>query len=591
MKNNGQQNNGNSSEAATADSPVAFPNDSETQLQDISTLLQGAPVIQQTADSTTDKPADGIASAADFEQAAEKKPFSRRLGPKATTGAIISGLIMLPLSFVFLSGGSKQAENVAGVEEATENSTFVSSEDYAAMQAELEQLRGQQAFIDQQVDADAIDAMGRQKAAAAAATATSPTAKPATTATAAKPKPAPAKPRATTTASSRKSPAPRSSRVVTPAPRPTPVATAPRSSTPVAQAPVRQITAQPPEPVDPFERRAQLQALGTYGTPPPTAQASRPVSSRTSNPFDTASAYVQAIAVESPQAQPAFLQAQAVAPVETPLTEDELQYQQDADAVLALEPAELNSEAKSTSPEPETRDTQRENSRGDSAVIDPRRFRKSDKSQAISSTATSDPAEIASPMAIIPGTNVQAELPYGFSWQEGTPLPEVLMTTTEDIMAGSLTVIPAGTQLLGQAQIDPSSGTVTIQVVGLFGETRDVQIPRTSVVVRAVDGSVLTASASGGDLSRSSSGSDVGGFLMESLANSVGNVIDSDDSLVGDLAGGVAETVIDGQVRRSQANANARNARLASQPVVWTLKPRTVRLTFNNYIPLSSVAR
>ena len=59
---------------------------------------------------------------------------------------------------------------------------------------------------------------------------------------------------------------------------------------------------------------------------------------------------------------------------------------------------------------------------------------------------------------------------------------------------------------------------------------------------------------------------------MESLANSVGNVIDSDDSLVGDLAGGVAETVIDGQVRRSQANANARNARLASQPVVWTLE-------------------
>ena len=584
MKNNGQQNNGNSSEAATADSPAAFPNDSETQLQDISTLLQGAPVIQQTADSTTGKPADGIASAADFEQVAEKKPFSRRLGPKATTGAIISGLIMLPLSFVFLSGGSKQAENVAGVEEATENSTFVSSEDYAAMQAELEQLRGQQAFIDQQVDADAIDAMGKQKA--AAATATSPTNKPATATTAAKP--APAKPSNTTTASSRQSPAPRPSRVITPAP----VATTPRSA---AQAPTRQIIAQPPEPVDPFERRAQLQALGTYGTPPPTAQATQPAINRTSNPFDTASAYVQAIAIESPQVQPAFLQAQAVTPVERPLTEEELQYQQDADAVLALEPAELNSEVESTSPESKAKSTPSEKNRSDSAVLDPRRLRKarqSEESQAVATTTdSSDRTTTASPMAIMPGASAQAELPYGFSWQEGTPLPEVLMTTTEDIMAGSLTVIPAGTQLLGQAQIDPSSGTVTIQVVGLFGETRDVQIPRTSVVVRAVDGSVLTVSASGGDLSRSSSGSDVGGFLMESLANSVGNVIDSDDSLVGDLAGGVAETVIDGQVRRSQADANARNARLASQPIVWTLEPRTVQLTFNNYIPLSSAAR
>ena len=73
-------------------------------------------------------------------------------------------------------------------------------------------------------------------------------------------------------------------------------------------------------------------------------------------------------------------------------------------------------------------------------------------------------------MAIMPGTSTQAELPFGFIWQEGTSLPEVLLTTTEDIMAGDQSVIVAGTQFLGQAQVDPSSGAVSIRVVGIFGE-------------------------------------------------------------------------------------------------------------------------
>jgi len=189
----------------------------------------------------------------------------------------------------------------------------------------------------------------------------------------------------------------------------------------------------------------------------------------------------------------------------------------------------------------------------------------------------------------MPGTSAEAELPYGFSWQQGTPLPEVLIITTEDVMASEITVIPAGSQFLGQAQIDPASGAVTIQVVGLFGETKDVQIPSASVIVQAVDGSVLTAKASGAD--RASAGSNLGGFLMESLGNSVGNVIDSDDSLITDIAGGVAETVIDGQVQRAEASTAARNARAAAQPIVWTLDARAVRLTFNHYIPLSTAER
>ena len=71
---------------------------------------------------------------------------------------------MFPLSFIFLGGGgSKETETVAVVEETPEGNTYVSPEDYAAMQSELEQRRSQQAFTDQQVDADAIDAAGRQQ--------------------------------------------------------------------------------------------------------------------------------------------------------------------------------------------------------------------------------------------------------------------------------------------------------------------------------------------------------------------------------------------------------------------------------------------
>ena len=560
-------NNGNGSETATADNLAAFPDNNETQLQDISVLLEGAPVIQQAAASTS-KPASEIASAEDFEQAAEQKPFSRRLGPKATTGAIISGLIMLPLSFIFLGGGgSKQAENVAVVEEPAEGHAYVSSEDYAAMQAELEQLRSQQAFINQQVDADAIDAAGRQQQSAQA----KPTAQPST---AAKPSPAPR----ATTVSSRPAPrpAPTPSRVVTPAPRSTPVAA---SSQPAR---VIQAPAKVAEPVDPFERRAQLQALGTYGAPPPTAQSSRTVSSRASNPFETANPYIQAIAVESPRIQPAFSRTQTAAPVERPLTEEELQYQQDADAVLAFNTPDVESEA----PEPEVRNAPRR----DSAVLDPRRrFERAEESPVVDSATSSDRNAIASPMAIMPGTSTQAELPYGFSWQEGTPLPEVLLVTAEDIMAGGRSVISAGTQFLGQAQVNPDSGVVNIQVVGIFGDTQNIQIPRASIAIQASDGSVLTASASGG-ASRSSS-SNVGGFLVDSLGNSLSNVLSNGDNVLMDIGGGLAETIIDEQVERAEANAAARNSRSAAQPTIWTLDPRTVQLTFNNYIPLNSASR
>ena len=575
-----QQNGGE----IAANNVVSFPGSDDTNLQDISTLLGGAPVLQpEPPANATAKSA--IASEADFEQLEEKRPFAHKIGPKTILGAGAAALVILPMSLIFMGGighknkGNQTATEIAPVGEEPET-TYVSPDDYAAMQAEVEQLRSQQAFTDQQVDAEAIDAAGRQSKQGKPTTTTAQPANRSTSTTASRPAP-------TTTAASPSNvtvrPAP--ARAVAAAPvqrsapapvqRATPVATAPRSTAPVAQAVARK-----PEPVDPFERRAQLQALGTYGAPPPTAQAAaRPVSYEAANPFETE--YIQTIAMEAPQAQPAvsrtsteaILQGRdyANAPTQgTPLTEEEFQYQQDAAAVLAAAPTEA----------PEAEDNSADIEDDVAAVLEP------DDTEAVESEQAPE-ASSEQPTAIMPGTSTEAELPYGFSWQEGTPLPEVLLTTTEDVMAGELAVIPTGSQFLGQAQIDPASGAVTIQVVGLFGETRDVQISRSSVIVQAEDGSVLTAKASGGS-DRTSSGSNVGGFLMESLGNGLGNVINSDGSLVGDLAGGVAETVIDGQVERSQNNAANRNSRAAARPVIWTLGARPVRLTFNNFIPLSS---
>lgn len=332
----------------------------------------------------------------------------------------------------------------------------------------------------------------------------------------------------------------RSSPSYRPVPSAAPVTLASRSAAPSPQNQNAQSVIREAEPeADPFERRDQLQALGSYGASPPMTgepEAQLVSYGQTSNPDN--SPYIKAISQQT-NSPTATSQSYTNAPEEKPLTEAEIQYELDTSAVLMIDPPEVSEES----------------------------------------------AEYASPLAIMPGTSAAAELPYGFSWQEGAPLPEVLLLTTEDIMAGDQVAIPVGTQFLGQAQIDPRSGAVTIQIIGMFGE-KDIPIPRASVIVRAEDGSVLTASASG-RASRGSS-SNMGGFLVESLGNSLGNVIGSDDNIATDIAGGVAETIVDNQVARSEANAAARNSRAASQPFIWTVDDRSpVRLTFNNYIPLS----
>jgi len=454
-------------------------------------------------------------------------------------------------------GGSdspkQDGETTVEVEASGEDGTIsISTEVYEAQQAEMEQLRSQQAFLNQQIDAEAIDAAGRarqQQAAAAQQANSTPTA---------------SKPTTTTTTTV----------------RPTSVTVRPTPTPPVAAAPVRRATPAPasastprsvatttgriqtpapaePEAVDPFERRAQLQALGSYGAPPPAAiSASRRSYQDAVNPFEPQMPYIQTIALERPQAHSAVARQIEESPAHTVLSEADFQYRRDAEAVL-------------NGNEAHTETTE------DKAAATPD----------IGTPETSSPTGHRQPLAIMPGTSAEAELPYGFTWQQGTPLPEVLLMTTEDIMAGELTVIPAETQFLGQAQIDPRSGAVTIEVVGMFGETRDIQIPRTSVIVQAEDGSMLTAKASR-DLNANAAGANASGFLIESLGNGLGNVIDSDDSLLTDLAGGMAETLIDNQIERADAEAANSASRASAAPIVWTLNARPVRLTFNHFIPL-----
>jgi len=48
----------------------------------------------------------------------------------------------------------------------------------------------------------------------------------------------------------------------------------------------------------------------------------------------------------------------------------------------------------------------------------------------------------------------------------------------------------------------------------------------------------------------------------------------------------MAETLIDNQIERADAEAANSASRASAAPIVWTLNARPVRLTFNHFIPL-----
>lgn len=298
-------------------------------------------------------------------------------------------------------------------------------------------------------------------------------------------------------------------------------------------------------PVDPYAQRAQLQKLGVYGSPPPVKQAaSNATLARHPLGMDSGHTFIQALSIapEPTVAEPTFTREQVA---KEPTIEDTT-YQEDAALVLGnswLAPA--------------------------------------------AEATVASPTETAPPTAIMPGTTVTAQIPYGFQWRQGLAPPEVLLTLREDIMAGAVVALPAGTQMLASANVDPISGATEMAIKVLFGEG-DIQIPQSSIVVHAEDGSPLIAQRSGGP---TIPGPNFGGMVADSLANGLANVINSDDNLAIDIAGGVAEAVIEHKRETAHSRANDRAARVAAQPMIWTLAPGTVRITFNNFVPLTVANR
>lgn len=513
------------------DSVALPPSDEETTDEDLKTILNSPKEDEEPL------VADGI-----FESISPKVPIYKSIPLKAGLAGFAAMVLLLPILVLFSGNLLKKDEAnspqsntfVAKAEETEEEKALRESEEANS------DLRRQLALQNQSFTAADMedDAEGQS---AAPLPNQSPTASPGSMRPTSRPPSSPAAPSsvASRPISSPSSPPPR---LAPPPYRPAPVTVASRVPVSYTQSPNSQPSTRVAEPVvDPFERRDQLQTLGSYGAPPPMrerADAQLVSQRQSSDPSGTQ--YVKTLS-QRPQAQNASFQSQdyPVDFADKSLTEAEKQYEQDAAAVLLID-----------SPE-----------------------------------AIEQSSESVTPLAIMPGTSAAAELPYGFSWQEGSPLPEVIILTTEDIMAGEQVVIPVGTQFLGQAQIDPRSGAVAIQIIEMLSET-DMLIPRASILVRSADGSVLTAIASGRAARGSSS--NIGGFLIESLGNTLGNVLGNGDSIAGDVAGGVAETVTDNQVERSEANAAARNSRAASQPFVWMMDERSqVSLTFNTYIPLS----
>ncbi|MEM9004500.1 MAG: hypothetical protein AAGE59_13370 [Cyanobacteria bacterium P01_F01_bin.86] len=518
------------------------PNSSKSNQQPVTTieklnnLLGGAPVLSAAATSEAEIPQKPtLATAKDFSQIDEKRPLAHKVMPKLALGSLLATLVVLPMTIFVKS--DKQAEQATVQPETSDEPVAETATDsdskMEAIKAENEQLKAQQAFTSQQLDIEAIEAEGRRKQALEAqqqAATQKPqpttTAQPVTVRTTTAPRPAPAaRP--------------------TPAPRPTAARPAPQASPPLAPArePIRREI-----PVDPYAQRTQLQALGVYGSPPPVAESGN--TTLTHNPFEIDNGYefIQAISIEqSPvTAAPAISREAVVA--ETVI--EDTQYQEDAALVLEEIPLRPNA---SDSPEETIERDQEANS------------------------------EVVQPAAILPGTSVTADIPYGFHWRQGVAPPEVMLITSEDIMAGQTVALPAGTQMLARAMVDPASGATELEIMVFFGDD-DIQIPQRSIVVHAEDGSPLVAQSND---SPSTPNPNFSGILADSLSNGLSNVIDSNDNIAVDLAGGVAEAVIENQRDRAEAQAEARTARAAAQPITWTLEPGPVRLTFNNIVPLT----
>jgi hypothetical protein len=289
----------------------------------------------------------------------------------------------------------------------------------------------------------------------------------------------------------------------------------------------------PTETVDPFEMRDRLSQLGNYGQPvaaaPPTVASApknivTPVSQSASEPSTQNVAY-----------RPSEPSVPSADESETPVELGDEQYYEDTAAVLDLPVADV---------------------------------------------APSQTSETAMP--ILPGEMFKAKIINGVSWSQGDR-PEMALETIEDFAAESGAVlIPKGTRIMATVNGADDSGTVFTGVSQIFMDS-PLNIPADSLVIQAEDGSVLRAdrSNSGGS---NGGGLDIGGVFWGSAINAADNVIESDDSLVGDLAGGVGEAVLQDQRERVEERADQREAVVTPQVGVWTLTPRNVQIFVSRLI-------
>lgn len=183
------------------------------------------------------------------------------------------------------------------------------------------------------------------------------------------------------------------------------------------------------------------------------------------------------------------------------------------------------------------------------------------------------------PAAILPGETFEAEIINGISWNAGER-PEIALETTEDLSVEDDILIPSGTRMLATLSNIDEAGGLSFDINQIFMD-EELTIPPGSLVIQAEDGSSLRASRAGRQR-----GSDMDQIVWGSALNALGNVINSDDSLVGDLAGGVGEAVLEGQRERVDAEARQRAAITQSQASVWELSPKKVQIFVSRYIPL-----
>jgi hypothetical protein len=304
---------------------------------------------------------------------------------------------------------------------------------------------------------------------------------------------------------------------------------APATSQPVASA-----SSAPTETVDPFEMRDRLSRLGNYGqpvtagTPLAVAIASKnivtPISQSASEPSTQNVAYRPAVRVTTDK-------------FESPVEPDNEQYYEDTAAVLGLPVADV-------APSP------------------------------VSETA----------IPILPGEMFKAKIINGVSWSQGER-PEMALETIEDFATDSGAVlIPKGTRIMATVNGADESGSVFTGVSQIYMDS-PLNIPADALVIQAEDGSVLKAEQSN-EGGASGSGLDIGGVFWGSAINAADNVIESDDSLVGDLAGGVGEAVLQDQRDRVDARAEQRTVVTTPQVGVWTLTPRNVQIFVSRLISM-----